>query len=195
VELRQELFARREPRESPQTVEETPESQSLTLLREGLRGPYSGRGEACGVGYSEANPKEKQVDREHVRSVVNQLVEAEFDQTQAESRLKRFTESIDPPPRPPSEFKDLQSFLDFYEEKQGREDEEQSLRAQLDSAKGAYNQAESTLRGMMPDNTPLHYDYEGEREELAGVRFTIVNQNFGGGQRRISISSTGLPSQ
>jgi len=135
------------------------------------------------------------VDREQVRGVVNQLVEAEFDQTQAESRLKRFTESIDPPPRPPGEFRNLQSFLDFYEEKQGREDEEQSLRAQLDSAKGAYNQAESTLRGMMPDNTPLHYDYEGEREELAGVRFTIVNQNFGGGQRRISISSTGLPSQ
>ena len=57
------------------------------------------------------------MDREQVRGVVNQLVEAEFDQTQALSRLKRFTESIDPPPRPPSEFKDLQAFLDFYEEK------------------------------------------------------------------------------
>jgi hypothetical protein len=36
--LRQELHALREARESPQTVEEKPESQSLTLLREGLRG-------------------------------------------------------------------------------------------------------------------------------------------------------------
>jgi hypothetical protein len=142
----------------------------------------------------EANPKEKQVDREHVRSVVNQLVEAEFDQTQAESRLRRFRESIDPPPRPPDEFKDLEAFLDFYEEKQGREDEERSLQTQLDGAKEAYNEAEGTLRRIMPENTPIHYDYEGEREELGGLRFTIVNQHIGRGQRRIIISSTGLPS-
>ena len=135
------------------------------------------------------------MDREQVRGVVNQLVEAEFDQTEAESRLRRFRESIDPPPRPPSEFKDLQAFLDFYEEKQRREDEERSLKTQFDGAKEAYNQAESTLRGILPENTPLHYDYEGERQELAGVQFRIVRQHLGRGQSRIIISSTGLPSQ
>jgi hypothetical protein len=158
-----------------------------------LRRAYSAaRG---GVGCSEANPKEKQVDREQVRGAVNQLVEAEFDQTQAESRIERFRESIDPPPRPPDEFNDLQSFLDFYEEKHGREDEERSLRAQLDDAREAYNQAESALRGMMPENTPLHFDYEGERQELAGMRFTIVRQHLGRGQSRINISSTGMGAQ
>ncbi len=30
---------------------------------------------------------------------------------------------------------------------------------------------------MLPTNTPLHYDYEGSRQELAGVRFTILNQH------------------
>src|SRR5215211_5288271 len=48
-ELRRELFARREPRESPQTVEEEPERAEPTLLREMPRrarsdGPGGGSG-------------------------------------------------------------------------------------------------------------------------------------------------------
>jgi hypothetical protein len=136
------------------------------------------------------------VDRVHVRSVVNQLVEAEFDQTQAESRLRRFTESYDPPPRQPSEFESLEALLDFYEQKRGYDDELQSLKTQLENAQGAYMAAAETLqRGILPENTPLHYDYEGERGELSGKRFTIANQHISGGLSTIRISSIGPPSQ
>jgi hypothetical protein len=53
-----------------------------------------------------------------------------------------------------------------------------------------YKEAEQALLGILPENTPFHYDYEGSRPELAGQRFTIVNQH-----RTIMISSSGPPSQ
>jgi hypothetical protein len=54
-----------------------------------------------------------------------------------------------------------------------------------------YKEAEQALLGILPENTPFHYDYEGSRPELAGQRFTITNRRPSGGHSQITIFSSG----
>jgi len=130
------------------------------------------------------------VDIEQVRDLVNRLVEAEFDTREAHERLERARQTNDPPPIAPSEFENLEAFRDFLEAKRSHEDLLQLLMAQREEAKAMYDEAESALRVTLPENTPLHYDYEGNRQELAGVRFKITNQRISGGHSQITIFSS-----
>jgi hypothetical protein len=130
------------------------------------------------------------MDREQVRDLVNQLVESEFDYSEAQKRLDRFEQTNDPPPRASSEFATLEAFLDFHEAKSRHEGELQILMTQRDEAKALYDLSKDALRVALPENTPLHYDYEGNRQELAGVRFTITNQPLRERGTQITISSS-----
>ena len=130
------------------------------------------------------------MNREQVRDLVNQLVESEFDYSEARKRLDRFEQTNDPPPRAPSEFATLEAFLDFHDAKSRHEGELQISMTQRDEAKALYDLSKDALRVVLPDNTPLHYDYEGDRQELAGVRFTITNRHLSEGRAQISISSS-----
>jgi hypothetical protein len=128
------------------------------------------------------------VDTTELRDTVNQLVEAQLDQETTQARLDRFKES-NHPPRAPSEFNSLQAFLDFHDRKQLYEGEISSLETGRAAAKDRYDQAVSKLKRVMPTNVPLHYTYEGQRQELEGVRYTIVNRGLGGGASQIVVSA------
>jgi hypothetical protein len=127
------------------------------------------------------------MDREQVHETVNRLVEGELDRRELMERLGRFEQTHDPPPKGPSEFENLAAFLDFYEAKRKHETERQSLQNQRDEAEEAYNQAERMLQSILPENTPLHYHYEGNRQELAGQQFTIVNEHLSGVSSHVTI--------
>jgi hypothetical protein len=131
------------------------------------------------------------MDRGQVHETVNELLEAEFDQRDAIERLGRFSETYGPLPATPREFENMAAFLNFYEAKRRYEAEFQNLENRRDEAKKSYSAAERTLRNILPENTPLHYTYEGNRQELAGRQFTIVNRHLGGGRGQITIASWG----
>jgi|SRR5215207_4652029 len=132
------------------------------------------------------------MDSEQVRDLVNQLVEAEFDSREAHERLDRARQTNDPPPIAPSEFENLEAFRDFLEAKRRHEDLLQILMTQRDEAKALYDEAERALRVTLPENTSLHYDYEGNRQELAGIRFKNTNQHLSGNTVK---SPSSLPAQ
>ena len=129
------------------------------------------------------------MDRDQVHETINQLVEAYHDEPQARERLTHFTATNERPIKP-DQFPNLVTFLNFHDERRTYDDTLQSLRIEVENLTTAHKVAELALLGILPENTPLHYDYIGNRQELAGQRFTIVNQH-----RTIMISPSGQPSQ
>jgi hypothetical protein len=131
------------------------------------------------------------LSRAQVHEFINQLVEAAFEQEDAASRLRHFRESNDPPPRrrAPSEFNSLEAFLDFHDQRNRYNEGIRNLEAERDAARERYDQAQRTLRAVLPTNTSLRFTYEGPRQELEGVRYTIINRGIGGGASQIEVSS------
>jgi hypothetical protein len=128
------------------------------------------------------------MDRYKARETVVQLVESDHDRRRARGALTRF-EGENQPPQEPGAFPNLDAFLDFHDARCEYEDTLQGLQTELESAEDAYNQAERTLASILPPNRALHYDYDGEREEFAGARFTIEFGTLPGGRRQMMISS------
>ena len=125
------------------------------------------------------------MDRERVRETVNQLVESEHDQRKATTRLRDY-QNADEPPLAPNEFESLEAFLDFYGGQQDYKNQVQSLKTEHADAKQQYDQARMALSQALPTGAPLHYTYEGDREELKGQQYDIVNVAAPGrGQIRI----------
>jgi hypothetical protein len=131
------------------------------------------------------------MDKQQVRNTLNQLVEADHDRRAKQMELDRYTQSHEPP-RAPSEFENLDAFVDYQEKRQEYHDRLQSLQTALDGANKAYKEAEDTLGRVLPDNVPLRYDYAGQHPELQGVRFTVTNQHVYR-ERTLVISRSGEP--
>jgi hypothetical protein len=126
------------------------------------------------------------MDKEQVRENIEQLVESQYDRLQAQSRLRKFQDARTPP-LAPSEFESLEAFLDFYGRTQDQEDSLESLNTEYTNATEQYDQARATLSRALPTNVPLYYTYEGDREELRGQQYEIVNMSSPGeGQIRIT---------
>ena len=126
-----------------------------------------------------------------IRETINQLVEAWVDRDAAQERLADFTKSNDPPPLPGA-FDSFQSFLDFYGSQQAYKDELKNLQGELAACNKAYEQASRELQEILPVRVPLHYTYQGERQDLEGMECHIVNNLLGTGHKEIDIS---LPSR
>ena len=125
------------------------------------------------------------MDREQVHQTINKLVESHYDQRQAQTRLRNFQDANEPP-LAPNEFENLEAFLDFYGGQQDYENRVQSLKTEHADAKQQYDQARMALSRVLPRNALLHYTYEGDREELKGQQYDIVNVSAPGkGQIRI----------
>jgi len=125
------------------------------------------------------------VDREQVHETINRLVESEHDQRQAMTGLRNYEDTNDPP-LAPGEFENLEAFLDFYGSQQDYKNRVQSLKTEHADAKQQYDQARMVLSQALPTNVLLHYTYEGNREELKGQQYDIVNVSAPGrGQIRI----------
>jgi DNA repair exonuclease SbcCD ATPase subunit len=126
------------------------------------------------------------MDAKQVHETINQLVEAQHDRTAAQTQLREFQNSNNPP-LAPGEFDSLQSFLDFHDQRQAYEDEIRSLKVDRDKAQQRYDQARAALSKVLPANVLLNYAYEGDREELKGWQFEIMNASAAGrGQIRIA---------
>ena len=126
-----------------------------------------------------------------IRETINQLVEAWVDRDAAQERLADFTKSNDPPPLPGA-FDSFQSFLDFYGSQQDYKDQLRNLKGELAACNNAYEQASRGLQEVLPVSVPLHYTYQGERQDLEGTECHIVNNLLGTGHKEIDIS---LPSR
>jgi len=125
------------------------------------------------------------MDRAQVHETINRLVESEHDQRQAMIRLRNFQDTNEAP-LAPNEFESLKAFLDFYGGQQDYENRVQSLKTEHVDAKQQYDQARMALSQALPTNVLLHYTYEGNREELKGQQYDIVNvSGLGRGQIRI----------
>jgi hypothetical protein len=131
------------------------------------------------------------VDEREIRKTINQLVEAWVDRDAAQERLADFTKSNDPPPLPGA-FDSFQAFLDFYSSQQDYKHELSNLKGELAACTKAYEQASLGLQEILPVTVPLHYTYEGERQDLEGTECHIVNNLLGSGRKQIDIS---LPSR
>jgi hypothetical protein len=131
------------------------------------------------------------VDESEIRETINRLVEAWVDRDAAQERLADFTKSNDPPPLPGA-FESFQSFLDFYGSQQDYKDELNNLKGELAACNRAYEQASRGVEEILPVRVPLHYTYEGERQDLEGTECHIVNNLLGSGHKEIDIS---LPSR
>ena len=131
------------------------------------------------------------MDEREIRKTINRLVEAWVDRDAAQERLADFTKSNDPPPLPGA-FDSFQSFLDFYGSQQDYKDELKNLKGELAACNNAYEQASLGLQEILPVRVPLHYTYEGERQDLEGTECHIVNNLLGSGHKEIDIS---LPSR
>jgi hypothetical protein len=130
------------------------------------------------------------MDRAQVHGTINQLVEAREDQRGLQTVLSEFRQTR-VPPSAPNEFETLQQFLDYHEEKQGQEDELRDLESRLDEANAAYETAEAALKQILPPNSQVNYEYEGDREDLVGMRFKISNRHLTGGKSTLLVSSSG----
>ena len=129
------------------------------------------------------------MDEREIRRTINQLVEAWVSLDAAQERLADFTKSNDPPPLPGA-FDSFQSFLDFHGSQQDYMDGLKTLKRELASCNEAYEQASSGLQEILPVGVPLHYTYQGERQDLEGTECHIVNNVLGSGHKQINISLT-----
>jgi hypothetical protein len=126
------------------------------------------------------------MDKEQVRETIEQLVESQYDRLQAQTRLRKFQDARTPP-LAPSEFENLEAFLDFYGRTQDQEDSLESLNTEYTNATEQYDQARAALSRALPTNVPLYYTYEGGREELKDQQYEILNMSSPGeGQIRIT---------
>ena len=127
------------------------------------------------------------MDKAQVRETFEQLVESNYDRRRAQTRLREFQDASTPP-LAPSEFDDLEAFLDFYGRTQDHEYSLESLNTEYTNATERYDQARAALSMALPTNAVLHYTYEGSREELKGQQYDIMNAGSpGGGQIKIAL--------
>jgi hypothetical protein len=114
------------------------------------------------------------MDIVELRATVNQLVEAWHDQQEAPQQLNIF-KANNPRPTPPPEFEGLQQLTEFDERRRTYEAQLTDHEDKADIAMASYEKAADKLRDVLPENTSLQYTYQGERGELEGGRYFIVN--------------------
>jgi hypothetical protein len=54
------------------------------------------------------------------------------------------------------------------------EDKVNRQKQAIDTAETSYNQAAELLRGVLPENVPLSYEYPGRREDMVGKRYVVI---------------------
>jgi hypothetical protein len=110
-----------------------------------------------------------------VRSMLGQLVEAREDQNKADNRLRDFR-AANTPPEVPSEFEDVDAFLDYHHRRQSYENSLRQHERALKKARKEYAEAAEQLLLFLPDGVPLRYTYQGERSGLFSTEYVIVRK-------------------
>ena len=110
-----------------------------------------------------------------VRSILGQLIEAREDQNDADRRLHDYR-AANTPPEVPTEFENVDAFLDYHHRRQSYENHLRQHENALKKARKEYADAVEQLLVFLPDGVPLRYTYEGERSELYGAEYVIVRK-------------------
>ena len=124
-----------------------------------------------------------------IRALLRQLIEAREVRNEADKRLQDYR-AAKTPPEVPSEFEDVDAFLDYHHRRQSYENDLRQREKALKKARREYTDAADQLLLFLPDGVSLNYTYEGERSELFGKEYVIVRR-----QGEIVIQSpSGAPS-
>jgi hypothetical protein len=110
-----------------------------------------------------------------VRSILGKLVAAREDQNDADKRLHDYR-AANTPPEAPTEFENVDTFLDYHHRRQSYEEYLRQHENALKKAKKEYADAAEQLLLFLPEGVPLRYTYEGERSELFGTEYVIVRK-------------------
>jgi hypothetical protein len=110
-----------------------------------------------------------------VRSILGKLVAAREDQNDADKRLHDYR-AANTPPEAPTEFENVDIFLDYHHRRQSYEEYLRQHENALKKAKKEYADAADQLLLFLPEGVPLRYTYEGERSELFSTEYVIVRK-------------------
>jgi hypothetical protein len=110
-----------------------------------------------------------------VRNILGRLLEARTDQNEADKQLRDYR-AANKPPEVPSEFADVDTFLDYHHRRQSYENDLKQHENVLKKAKKEYAEAADQLKLFLPDGVPLRYSYQGERSDLSGTEYVIVRK-------------------
>jgi hypothetical protein len=110
-----------------------------------------------------------------VRSILGKLVAAREDQNDADKRLRDYR-AANTPPEVPTEFENVDAFLDYHHRRQSYEEYLRQHENALKKAKKEYADAADQLLLFLPEGVPLRYTYEGERSELFSTEYVIVRK-------------------
>lgn len=110
-----------------------------------------------------------------VRSILGQLIEAREDQNDADKRLHDY-KAANTPPDVPSEFENVDTFLDYHHRRQSYENGLRQHENALTKAKKEYADAADQLLLFLPEGAPLRYTYQGERSELLSTEYVLVRK-------------------
>ncbi|MDQ4003267.1 MAG: hypothetical protein M3259_05440 [Actinomycetota bacterium] len=110
-----------------------------------------------------------------VRSILGKLVAAREDQNDADKRLHDYR-AANTPPEAPTEFENVDTFLDYHHRRQSYEEYLKQHENALKKAKKEYADAAEQLLLFLPEGVPLRYTYEGERSELFSTEYVIVRK-------------------
>jgi hypothetical protein len=110
-----------------------------------------------------------------VRGILSQLAEARADRNDADKRLHDYR-AAKTPPEVPSEFEDVDAFLNYHHRRQSYENYLRQHENALKKAKKEYADAADPLRVFLPDGASLRYTYEGERSALYSTEYVIVRK-------------------
>jgi hypothetical protein len=110
-----------------------------------------------------------------VRNILGRLLEARTDQNEADKQLRDYR-AANKPPEVPSEFADVDTFLDYHHRRQSYENDLKQHENVLKKATKEYAEAADQLKLFLPDGVPLRYSYQGERGDLSGTEYVIVRK-------------------
>ncbi len=110
-----------------------------------------------------------------VRSILGKLVAAREDQNDADKRLHDYR-AANTPPEAPTEFENVDTFLDYHHRRQSYEEYLRQHENALKKAKKEYADAADQLLLFLPEGVPLRYTYEGERSELFSTEYVIARK-------------------
>jgi hypothetical protein len=110
-----------------------------------------------------------------VRSILCQLIEAREDQNDADKQLHDYR-SANTPPGVPSEFENVDTFLDYHHRRQRYENGLRQHENALKKAKKEYADAADQLLLFLPEGAPLRYTYQGERSEFSSTEYVLVRK-------------------
>jgi hypothetical protein len=110
-----------------------------------------------------------------VRSILGKLVAAREDQNDADKRLHDYR-AANTPPEAPTEFENVDTFLDYHHRRQSYEEYLRQHENALKKAKKEYADAAEQILLFLPEGVPLRYTYEGERSELFSTEYVIVRK-------------------